>query len=102
MLTLTVYRGDRIVQELDLNGPEIGIGRNADNAVVLPDDGRGVSRAHAVLRVENGSYVLYDRDSQNGTFLDGKRIKRAVIQPGRDIVIGPYRLVLTSVETADP
>jgi predicted component of type VI protein secretion system len=101
MLTLTVYRGDRIVQELDLDGPEIGIGRNADNAVVLPDDGRGVSRAHAVLRVENGSYVLYDRDSQNGTFLDGKRIKRAVVQPGQDIVIGPYRLVLMSVEAAD-
>jgi pSer/pThr/pTyr-binding forkhead associated (FHA) protein len=102
MVTVTVYRGDRIVQELDLDGPEIAIGRNADNAVVLPDDGRGVSRAHAVLRVENGSLVLYDRDSQNGTFLDGKRIKRAVIQPGQDIVIGPYRLVLMSVEAADP
>jgi tetratricopeptide (TPR) repeat protein len=101
MLSLTVYRGDRIVQELDLDGPEIGIGRNADNKVVLPDDGRGVSRAHAALRIENGATVLYDRGSQNGTFVDGKRIKRAVVQPGQDIVIGPYRLVLMSVEAAD-
>ncbi len=102
MVTLTVYRGDRIVQELDLEGPEIRIGRGADNSVVLPDDGKGVSRAHAVLRLENGSPVLYDRESQNGTFLEGKRIKRAVIQPGQDIVIGPYRLVVMSFDATDP
>ena len=101
MVTLTVYRGDRIVQELDLEGSEIRIGRGADNAVVLPDDGKGVSRAHAVLRVENGSAVVYDRDSQNGTFVDGKRVKRALVQPGQDIVIGPYRVVLVSVEAAE-
>jgi len=95
MFTLTVYRGDRIVQELDLEGSEIAIGRSVDNQVVLADDGKGVSRVHAVLRDENGAYVLSDRNSQNGTFLEGKRVKQAVVQPGQDIVIGPYRLVLS-------
>lgn len=93
MFTLKVFRGDRLVQELDLNGPEVKIGRSADNPVILADDGKGVSRVHAIIRVEGDDHVLYDGNSRNGTFVDGKPIKRIVIQPGQDFVIGPYRLV---------
>jgi pSer/pThr/pTyr-binding forkhead associated (FHA) protein/tetratricopeptide (TPR) repeat protein len=93
MFTLKVFRGDRIVQELDLNGPEVKIGRSPDNPVVLADDGKGVSRVHAIIRVEGDDFVLYDGNSRNGTFVDGKPIKRMVIEPGQDFVIGPYRLV---------
>jgi hypothetical protein len=93
MFTLKVFRGDRLVQELDLNGPEVKIGRSADNPVILADDGKGVSRVHAIIRVEGEDHVLYDGNSRNGTYVDGKPIKRMVIQPGQDFVIGPYRLV---------
>ena len=101
MLTLTVFRGDRIVQELDLEGHEILIGRSSDNHVVLPDDGKGISRVHAMLKVEDGSYVLYDRNSQNGTYVEGKKIKREVLQPGQSFVIGPYRVVVNVENAAD-
>jgi pSer/pThr/pTyr-binding forkhead associated (FHA) protein len=96
MFTLKVYRGDKVVQELDLDAPEVKIGRSPDNAVVLPDDGKGVSRVHAMIRLEDGIYVLYDGNSRNGTFVDGKPIKRMPIQPGQDFVIGPYRLMFGS------
>lgn len=104
MLTLTVFRGDRIVQELDLEGQEVVIGRHSDNHVVLPDDGKGISRVHAMLRVEDGNYVLYDRNSQNGTYVDGVKIKREILQNGQAFVIGPYRLVLNiaDVREVDP
>lgn len=98
MFTLTVYRGDRIVQELDLDGPEVRIGRNAENQVVLADDGKGVSRLHAIIRSEDGGYLLIDNHSQNGTYVDGKRVKQAVLVHGQDFAIGPYRLVLGSGE----
>jgi pSer/pThr/pTyr-binding forkhead associated (FHA) protein/tetratricopeptide (TPR) repeat protein len=98
MFTLKVFRGDKVVQELDLDGPEIKIGRSPDNQVALADDGKGVSRVHAVIRLEDGNYVLSDANSRNGTYVDGKPIKRMVIQPGQDFVIGPYRLVFGSGE----
>jgi tetratricopeptide (TPR) repeat protein len=81
------------VQELELDAPEVKIGRSPDNAVVLADDGKGVSRVHAIIRVENGDHVLYDGNSRNGTFVDGQPIKRTPMQPGQDFVIGPYRLI---------
>lgn len=98
MFTLKVFRGDRLVQELDLDGPEVKIGRSPDNPVVLADDGKGVSRVHAIIREEDGHYVLYDSNSRNGTHVDGKAIKRMVIHPGQDFVVGPYRLRFGSAE----
>jgi tetratricopeptide (TPR) repeat protein len=94
MVTLTVYRGgEQPVQELDLEGPEIRIGRSVDNQVVLPDDGKVVSRVHAVLRLVGDKYVLLDNNSKIGTTVDGKKIKQVVLQPGQEFVIGPFRLV---------
>jgi hypothetical protein len=101
MFSLTVYRGDKLVQELDFDTTEVNIGRKPENAVVLPDDGKGVSRIHAILRVEDGEFVLYDGNSRNGTFVDGKPIKRVVIYPGQDFVVGPYRLVLGASDAAE-
>ena len=98
MFTLKVLRGDKIVQELDLDGPEVKIGRSPDNQVTLADDGKGVSRVHAFIRLEDGDYVLYDANSRNGTYVDGKPIKRQPIQPGQEFVVGPYRLVFGSSE----
>ena len=101
MFSLTVYRGDKLVQELDFDSAEVTIGRKPDNAVVLPDDGKGVSRVHAILKVENGEFVLYDGNSRNGTFVDGKPIKRVAIYPGQDFVVGPYRLILGASDTVE-
>lgn len=98
MFTLKVFRGDKVVQELDLDGPEVKIGRSPDNQVTLADDGKGVSRVHAFIRIESGDHVLYDANSRNGTYVDGKPIKRMVIQPGQEFVVGPYRLVFGSGE----
>lgn len=101
MLTLAVYRGNRLVQELELDGQEVRIGRHADNTLVLPDESKGVSRNHAVLRVENGAYALSDLKSQNGTFVDGARVTHASLFVGQDIVIGPYRLVLQPADALE-
>ena len=50
----------------------LGIGRSADNAVVVQDD--GVSRYHARLLFENGSLWLQDAGSRNGVFVNGVRV----------------------------
>jgi predicted component of type VI protein secretion system len=93
MPKLTVFRGDAVVTTVDLDGRDFRVGRVADNDIVLPDEGKAVSRFHAELRQEGDSYVVLDLNSQNGTWVEGERVSRAALHPGSEIAIGPYRLV---------
>jgi ABC transport system ATP-binding/permease protein len=71
------------------------IGRAQDNDIVLAD--LGVSRHHAELRnTGDGRYAIVDRDSSNGTFLNGARVIFTSPVTEQDIIgIGPatFRLV---------
>src|SRR5690348_15501172 len=71
------------------------IGRQYDNDIVLND--LSVSRHHAELRnAGDGSYVIADLDSSNGTFLNGARVIFTSPVTEQDIIgIGPatFRLV---------
>jgi pSer/pThr/pTyr-binding forkhead associated (FHA) protein len=49
------------------------IGRTTGNDIIIPD--LTVSRQHAVLRFENGHWVVEDKNSANGTFVNGTRIR---------------------------
>lgn len=62
------------------------IGRNPDNDVVLSEP--MVSRQHALIQLTNGSYVIYDRNSVNGVFVNGIRTFEKLLQPGNRIQIG--------------
>jgi len=77
---------------VELGDRKVQIGRSRDNDIVLPDSQKGVSRTHAELRYENGRYILVDLQSQNGTWLNGKRIERAEVPPDSEIAVGEYRL----------
>jgi ABC transport system ATP-binding/permease protein len=68
----------------------ITIGRSAGNQIVLDD--LLVSRRHAEVRQDGGSYQLVDLGSTNGTYHNGRRVDRAVLQAGDLISIGHYEL----------
>lgn len=55
-------------------------GRQFENDVAFHED--FVSRYHAELVYENGNYVLYDKQSTSGTYVNGKRIDRCVLNSG--------------------
>ncbi|MFQ5590933.1 MAG: ATP-binding protein [Phycisphaerae bacterium] len=62
------------------------IGRNAGH-ISLTD--HSASRRHAEIRRDNGSWVLRDLNSANGTFLNGQRVRSAVaLKHGDRIRIG--------------
>ena len=70
------------------------IGRSAGNDIVL--DAPSVSAHHAEIRYENGRYILYDRGSTNGTFVNGRRISGAnMIKAGWRVRVGEVDLVVT-------
>lgn len=95
MPKLTVMRAEDVVRVIDVASADLRIGRGPDNDVVLPDEGKAVSRFHAELRNEGAGYVVIDLGSQNGTWVNGERVTRGAVSIGEEIAIGPYRLLLS-------
>jgi len=62
------------------------IGRLPDQDVVVRD--HCVSRAHAMIVREDDTYSIVDRSSTHGTFRNGVRVKRAVLEPGDWLQLG--------------
>jgi hypothetical protein len=52
-----------------------------------------VSRDHAELRRTPGGWVLVDRTSSNGTFVNGVRVQRAHVGDGDEIRLGAAKVV---------
>ena len=78
-------------------GPEpLAIGRDPQNDVVLDD--RRVSRKHAEVRLRLGRYTLYDLQSTNGTYVNGRRIAEIVLSDGDRIAIGGAELQFHATE----
>jgi hypothetical protein len=71
--------GERIFVSLD---KPVILGRSDPESSQMPDvdlvgfgaKGKGVSRFHARLEVDDNTLVLIDMDSANGTFLNGDRL----------------------------
>jgi pSer/pThr/pTyr-binding forkhead associated (FHA) protein len=53
------------------------LGRRLDNDIVLHEE--SISRYHAEICYEDGKYVLYDKNSTAGTYVNSKRIDRCVL-----------------------
>jgi two-component system, cell cycle response regulator len=67
-------------------GRELVIGRRDDADVPIRDD--GVSRRHAVIRVEGEGAVIRDLGSVNGTYVDGARVPEARLADGSRVAVG--------------
>jgi pSer/pThr/pTyr-binding forkhead associated (FHA) protein len=78
------------------------IGRSEDSDIVLAD--REVSRRHAQIRNEAGSYVLVDLGSTNGTMVNGVRVERSIpLRSGDLIMITPsHRLQFLDSDATIP
>jgi ABC-type multidrug transport system ATPase subunit len=79
-------------QAVQLTKDHLAIGRDRANDVVLDDP--NVSRFHAeVARLSDGRVAIRDLSSRNGTRVNGQLVRAAVLEPGSEVGIGPYRLV---------
>src|SRR6266699_1138544 len=77
----------KIVSDRQLDKPILTVGRISGNDIqVLADR---VSRLHARIRWENGSWLIEDADSLNGISYHGSRIDRHILMNGDRIMLGP-------------
>jgi pSer/pThr/pTyr-binding forkhead associated (FHA) protein len=90
---LLVLRDQALHRYIELGHRELTIGRGEQNDVVLQDPDKIVSRFHAELRPQGREYVLIDLNSQNGTWVDERRVDRLSMRAGVPVTIGPYQLV---------
>ena len=56
------------------------LGRQLENDIVIQED--FVSSFHAEIIKEDEKYVLYDKNSTSGTFVNGTKINRCVLNSG--------------------
>lgn len=87
-----VAREGSVRREVPLTADPITVGRDPKNDIVLDD--RRVSRRHAEIRLRLGRYTLYDLQSTNGTFVNGRRIAEMVLSDDDRITIGGAELLV--------
>lgn len=69
----------------------IKIGRGTNNDVVINDG--VVSTSHAIITVSDfGEISIEDLNSKNGTFVNGKRIAKAVLTSSSTVVLGNHSI----------
>jgi diguanylate cyclase (GGDEF)-like protein len=81
---------------VSITTPPFSIGRHATNRLPVDDD--SISRFHARFVCENGDYYVEDLGSRNGTFIQGKRITRALIRDDDWVQLGArvaFRFAMT-------
>jgi hypothetical protein len=73
-------------------GTQILLGRSRASDVRFLEP--SVSRRHAALQRVDGGWLLVDRASTHGTWVNGRRIDRAIVADGDQIRLGYARMVV--------
>jgi hypothetical protein len=73
-------------QRFEIGDRPLRLGRAPENDVVVTDP--AASRQHAEIRKEPGGYVLQDKGSGNGTWVNGGPVTTHRLQPGDQFLIG--------------
>ena len=76
---------------MGVSPPMVTIGRDPDATIPLSEP--SVSWHHARIEVEADRHVLIDGGSSNGTFVNGLRVQRSLLEPGDLVQIGAAALL---------
>lgn len=89
-MTLRAIAGPLAGQSFGVAGDGAVLGR--DGTIALPTG--AVSRRHAALRYQHGTFFLSDLGSRNGTWVDGQRVTgERALEPGDCVQIAEHRFV---------
>lgn len=100
--TLLVIQGADQGLRYELDGGEVTLGRGALNPIRLRDD--EVSRTHASIRFDEsvGGFLVSDRKSSNGTFVNGEAIQTRKLVSGDQIAVGRTAFLFQELLVARP
>jgi len=88
---IVLYNGEPL-KTFELDNPAITIGRLPENTISIAN--MGVSRRHARIEEDTDrNLMLTDLNSLNGTFINGKKVKKVKLNNGDKISIGKYVII---------
>lgn len=82
-----------VIKEVQLTKDRTSLGRRPYNDIVL--DNLAVSGEHAVLQLSGNEVHLEDLNSTNGTYMNGKAVKKRLLLNNDTIDIGKYKIKYT-------
>ncbi|MEU6311483.1 FHA domain-containing protein [Streptomyces sp. NPDC047014] len=86
-------------QSVVLGDAPLTFGRKSDNGVVIVSP--SASRLHAEIVAEDAGFVLYDRDSRNGTYVNDRRVVRHALRPDDLVRIGDETFLYEAQDSAE-
>jgi hypothetical protein len=93
---VAVLSWDGQQKRVDKRRVVLGRSRECDIQVEDPN----VSRRHAELRQEGAAYWIVDLDSTNGIEVNGRRVKRAKLDPGDTVTVGSTDITFSTERQA--
>ncbi len=92
---LSLVRGRGTKKELDINST-VTLGRDERNTIGLFKD-EGIEQQHAEVLLEDGNYVIEDKSSTAGTYVNKKKVTgRQALQDGDVIEMGHSTIVFSA------
>lgn len=89
---LVMIEGGEVGHRVLLGAAPLTVGRDASRDLVLVD--KDVSRLHLLVALEQGTVIVEDLNSTNGTFINGQRVTRAPLTDGNLLQVGNHVLRL--------
>lgn len=90
MPKIIVMMDGKVFKEVTLTKERTTLGRRPHNDIVI--DHLAVSGEHAVLSMQSGEVFVEDLNSTNGTFVNGRVVKKQQLQHGDSLEIGKYKI----------
>jgi pSer/pThr/pTyr-binding forkhead associated (FHA) protein len=99
MAKIQIKFKDAVIKEMKLTQDILTIGRKEENDLVI--DNQAISGSHARIIKEDDNFIIEDLNSLNGTFVDGKKVSKYILNNGDVILIGNHTLEFISEKPGD-
>ncbi len=88
-----------VIKEVQITKDKTTLGRRPYNDIVI--DNLAVSGEHAVLQMVGGDVFIEDLNSTNGTYINGKAVKKQLLTHNDTVEIGKYKIKYLLDESGD-
>ena len=99
MTKMIVSIDEVVIKEVQITKDKTTLGRRPYNDIVI--DNLAVSGEHATIQMAGGEVSIEDLKSTNGTYVNGKAIKKQTLKGGDSIEIGKYKIKFIGDSAAD-
>jgi hypothetical protein len=90
MSKLVVSLDGVVIKEVQITKDKTTLGRRPYNDIVI--DNLAVSGEHAVLQMVGNDVFIEDLNSTNGTYINGKAVKKQLLAHNDTVEIGKYKI----------